>query len=314
MEARRTLPKGAGTWVSIISADRTSRHSRLWFKGLNRGAARPPGVEILSEYSSEYDDQTTCERIANRQIDAGSGVVFATAGDCSLGALTAAGIRGVWSVAVTGEDRSQLGPAHSRVCVTALRSLVESTVSWYLEGRLRRRGRQLGLVDDAVALVDIKSPTCPRRSGKGCARSCAASSAGVLKCPVTASRTRGGTHFWRARVRARSDDESCSRKFPHCEVWRSRLGCCQGGAGFLLREGQASPGLLALAAPRGRACNRGTDHPDPGSLEPPLTFERYSRLVCGCSPAVGVRAGVPSSAIPSGLEDFPEQTAHRLRR
>ncbi|CAN5245156.1 hypothetical protein BH20ACT13_BH20ACT13_25480 [soil metagenome] len=40
-------------------------------------------------------DRTRCERVANRQIDAGSDVIFAIAGQCGLGALAVARTRGV---------------------------------------------------------------------------------------------------------------------------------------------------------------------------------------------------------------------------
>jgi basic membrane lipoprotein Med (substrate-binding protein (PBP1-ABC) superfamily) len=123
-------------------------------------------VEIRSDYSYEYDDQAPCERIANRQIDAGSGVVFAAVMECGLGALTAAGIRGVWGVA-SGEDLSRLG-AH--VLATASHRydrLVELSVSSYLEGRLRPGADvELGLVDDAVALVGINPDVPPEIRAK----------------------------------------------------------------------------------------------------------------------------------------------------
>ena len=110
MEARRTLPQGGRHLVSIISGEPGFPQQQALVQGFSTGVRRAlPGVEILSDYSCEYDNQATCERIANRQIDAGSGVVFATAGDCALGALSAAAIRGVWGVA-SSEDRSHLGP------------------------------------------------------------------------------------------------------------------------------------------------------------------------------------------------------------
>ena len=104
MEARRRLPNGDRHMVSIISGEPNFPPQQALVQGFSAGVRRAlPGVEIRSEYSFEYDDQATCERIANRQIDAGSGVVFAAVMDCGLGALTAAGIRGVWGVASGGE-------------------------------------------------------------------------------------------------------------------------------------------------------------------------------------------------------------------
>ena len=167
MEARGTLPKGGRHVVSIISAEPNFPPQQALVQGFSTGVRRAlPGVEVRTEYSLEYDDQATCERIANRQIDAGSGVVFATAGECSLGALTAAAIRGVWGVA-TGGDLSHLGPHILASASQRYDRLVESTVSWYLEGRLPPGGDvELGLVDDAVALVGINPGVPPEIRGK----------------------------------------------------------------------------------------------------------------------------------------------------
>ncbi|MGL6278659.1 MAG: BMP family lipoprotein, partial [Gaiella sp.] len=163
MEARRTLPKGRRHVVSIISGEPDFPQQRTLVEGFSTGVRRAlPGAKILSDYSFEYDDQAICERIANQQIDAGSGVVFAVAGDCALGAFTAAAIRGVWGVASGGEDRSQFGPHILASGSLRYDRLVESTVSWYLEGRLPPGGDvELGLVDDAVALVDINPDVPP---------------------------------------------------------------------------------------------------------------------------------------------------------
>jgi basic membrane lipoprotein Med (substrate-binding protein (PBP1-ABC) superfamily) len=162
MEARRTLPRGRRHVVSIISGEPNFPPQQALVQGFSTGARRAlPDVEVRSDYSFEYDDQAACERIANQQIDAGSGVVFATAGDCALGALSAAAIRGVWGVA-SSEDRSHLG---SHILASASQHydrLVELTVSWYLEGRLPPAGDvELGLVDGAVALAGINPDVPP---------------------------------------------------------------------------------------------------------------------------------------------------------
>ena len=161
VEARRT-PQGGRHVVSIISAEPDFPQQQALVRGFSTGVRRAlPGVEVRTEYSFEYDDQATCERIANRQIDGGSAVVFATAGDCALGALAAAGIRGVWGVA-SGEDLSHLGPHILASASQRYDRLVDLAVSWYLEGRLPPGGDvELGLVDDAVALVGINPDVPP---------------------------------------------------------------------------------------------------------------------------------------------------------
>jgi DNA-binding SARP family transcriptional activator/basic membrane lipoprotein Med (substrate-binding protein (PBP1-ABC) superfamily) len=167
MEARRALPQGGRHVVSIISGEPYFPQQQALVQGFSTGVRRAlPGVEIRSEYSFEYDNQATCESIANRQIDAGSGVVFAAAGDCGLGALSAAAIRGVWGVA-SSEDRSHLGPHVLASASNRMERLVDLSVSWYLEGRLPPGGDvELGLVDDAVALVGINPDVPPLIRGK----------------------------------------------------------------------------------------------------------------------------------------------------
>jgi DNA-binding SARP family transcriptional activator/basic membrane lipoprotein Med (substrate-binding protein (PBP1-ABC) superfamily) len=169
MEARRTLPQGRRHVVSIISGEPNFPQQQTLVQGFSAGVRRAlPGVEIRSDYSFEYDDQATCERIANRQIDAGSGVVFAAVMDCGLGALSAAAIRGVWGVASGGgEDLSHLGPHILASASQRYDRLVELTVSWYLEGRLPPGGDvELGLIDDAVALVGITPDVPPEIRSK----------------------------------------------------------------------------------------------------------------------------------------------------
>ena len=163
MEARRTLPQGGRHVVSVISGEPNFQPQQVLVQGFSTGVRRAlPGVEIRVDYSFEYDDQATCERIANRQIDAGSGVVYAAVMDCGLGALSAAAIRGVWGVASGGENLSHLGPHILASASQRYDRLVDLSVSWYLEGRLPPGGDvDLGLVDDAVALVGINPEVPP---------------------------------------------------------------------------------------------------------------------------------------------------------
>jgi len=161
MEARRPLPPGGRHMVSIIVAEPGFPQEAIWSRGFSAGVRRAfPGVDLRVDYSYEYDDKKVCERIANRQIDAGSGVVFAGAGDCGLGALSATAIRGVWGVA-SDEDRAQLGPHILASATKRFDRLTELSVSWYLSGRLPPgEDVELGLSEDAVAIVGI-SPSVP---------------------------------------------------------------------------------------------------------------------------------------------------------
>lgn len=161
MEARRAPPQARQPMVSIIVGEPGFPQEQVWERGFSAGALRAlPGVDVRVDYSNEYDDREICGRIANEQIDAGSGIVFAAAGECGLGALSAAGIRGVWAVA-GDEDRSHLGPHILASATKRFDRLVELSVSWYLEGRLPAgEDVELGLTEDAVAIVGI-SPEVP---------------------------------------------------------------------------------------------------------------------------------------------------------
>jgi basic membrane lipoprotein Med (substrate-binding protein (PBP1-ABC) superfamily)/DNA-binding SARP family transcriptional activator len=161
MEARRSPAEAGEHMVSIIVGEPNFPQERAWARGFAAGARRAlPGVNVRVDYSFDYDHKEICEGIANRQIDAGSGVVFAAAGDCGLAALSAAGVRGVWGVG-GDEDRSYLGPHILASATKRFDRLVELSVSWYLEGRLPPgEDIELGLADDAVAIVGI-SPDVP---------------------------------------------------------------------------------------------------------------------------------------------------------
>ena len=161
MESRRPRPKGGRPMVSIIVGEPEFPQEKAWAQGFSAGALRAlPGVDLRVDYSHEYDNKEICEAIANRQIDVGSGVVFAAAGDCGLGALSAAAIRGVWGVGAD-EDRSQLGSHILASTTKRFDRLVKLSVSWYLEGRLPPgEDVELGLTEDAVAIVGI-SPEVP---------------------------------------------------------------------------------------------------------------------------------------------------------
>jgi basic membrane lipoprotein Med (substrate-binding protein (PBP1-ABC) superfamily)/DNA-binding SARP family transcriptional activator len=129
--------------------------------GFEDGARRAlPDVAVYRSYSNDFVDQSKCEAIANRHIDRGADIVFAAAGTCSLGALSAAGLRGVWAVGVDG-DRSHLGPHILASTVKRGDQAVLIAVHSYLN-RTLPGGKTLtfGLDDDVVGLVGL-SPSVP---------------------------------------------------------------------------------------------------------------------------------------------------------
>ena len=134
--------------------------------GFTRGAKQAlPGIRVRVAYSGSFSDQSICERMANHQIDRGSTVVFAASGTCGLGALAAAGLRGVWGVGADA-DRSYLGPHVLVSTVKRYDRAVELAVRWFLQGSLPQGDVVLGLDDDAVGIAGISPEVAPaaRRS------------------------------------------------------------------------------------------------------------------------------------------------------
>jgi basic membrane lipoprotein Med (substrate-binding protein (PBP1-ABC) superfamily)/DNA-binding SARP family transcriptional activator len=134
--------------------------------GFIRGARTArPGIAVRVAYSGTFFDQSVCERMANRQIDSGSTVVFAAAGTCGLGALAATGLRGVWGVGADA-DRSYLGPHILVSTVKRYDRAVELAVMWFLQDSLPAGDVVLGLDDDATGITGISPEVTPadRRS------------------------------------------------------------------------------------------------------------------------------------------------------
>lgn len=114
------------------------------------------GAKVLVNYSRTSSRASVCEAIANRQIDHGSQIVFAPAGACSLGALSAASMRGVWAIG-SDVDRSYLG---SHVLVSVVKRFdraVEFAVGSYLDGKLEGRSFEIGIERDAVGIVGVNA-------------------------------------------------------------------------------------------------------------------------------------------------------------
>jgi basic membrane protein A and related proteins len=77
--------------------------------GYKAGATKTKkGTKVLSGYSQEFVIQDKCKELALNQIGQGSDVVFAAAGQCGLGSLTAAKERGDWGIGVDN-DQAFLG-------------------------------------------------------------------------------------------------------------------------------------------------------------------------------------------------------------
>ena len=64
--------------------------------------------KVLVDYSQDFVDQAKCQDRANKQIAQGSDIVFQVAGQCGLGALSAAKEKGLWGIGVDA-DQAYLG-------------------------------------------------------------------------------------------------------------------------------------------------------------------------------------------------------------
>ena len=158
MEARPGSRLKPGRIVSVIGGWRGVPGVEHLLDGFVRGARKAlPGITVLTAYSRDFVDQSKCEKIANRQIDAGSDIVFAVAGVCSLGAMSAADIRGVWGVGMDA-DRSYLGSHILASAVLRWDQAVLIAIRSFLEGTLPAGGNiTLGLNENAVGITGISS-------------------------------------------------------------------------------------------------------------------------------------------------------------
>lgn len=161
MEARRAPRLNGARILSAIGGIAGVSAVTDLIEGFRRGARRAlPGVTVLIGYSGDFEDPSKCEAIANRHIDAGADIVFAAAGTCSFGALSAAGIRGVWGIGVDA-DRSYLGDHILASAVKRYDQALMFAVRSHARGALPAgRDVLLGVDEDAVAIAGI-SPEVP---------------------------------------------------------------------------------------------------------------------------------------------------------
>ena len=76
-----------------------------YIAGYRQGAkATKKGIKTLNGYSQEFVAQDKCKEIALNQIAQRADVMFQVAGQCGLGALSAAKDKGVWGVGVDADQ------------------------------------------------------------------------------------------------------------------------------------------------------------------------------------------------------------------
>jgi basic membrane protein A len=99
-----------------------------------------PSIRVLNAYSQEFVAPAPCKEQALNQIDQDSDVVFQVAGNCGLGALSAARERSVWGIGVDA-DQGYIG-AH---VLTSAQKKVDVAV--FTTAQLVRSNRFRGGVD-----------------------------------------------------------------------------------------------------------------------------------------------------------------------
>jgi len=99
---------GAQQVVSSVGGQKIPPVDR-YIAGYRAGAKKAnPGITTLNGYSQDFVDQAKCKELALDQIARGAHVVFQVAGQCGLGALSAAKEKNVRGVGVDA-DQSYLG-------------------------------------------------------------------------------------------------------------------------------------------------------------------------------------------------------------
>jgi basic membrane protein A len=129
--------------------------------GYRAGAeAAVPGTKVLYGYSSDWEDQAKCKELAFDQILRGAGVVFQVAGECGLGALSAAKERQVWGIGVDA-DQSFLGPHILTSALKGVDAAVFLTIEAALDGTFGGgENAVFGLEQEGVGLGAF-SPDAP---------------------------------------------------------------------------------------------------------------------------------------------------------
>jgi basic membrane protein A and related proteins len=105
-----------------------------YIAGFRAGARRAdPKLRTLKAYSQDFIDQAKCKEAALDQIAQGSRVVFQVAGNCGLGALSAAKEKNVWGIGVDA-DQSYLGDFILTSAVKKVDNAVFQTIQDEQEG------------------------------------------------------------------------------------------------------------------------------------------------------------------------------------
>jgi basic membrane protein A len=133
-----------------------------YIAGYQAGAtAANPGITTLNAYSQDFVDQAKCKELALDQIARGAHVIFQVAGQCGLGALSAAQEKNVRGIGVDA-DQAFLG---EHVATSALKKVDEAvfqTVQDVVDGGFNGGEDTIFDVASGAVGVGVMSPTVPR--------------------------------------------------------------------------------------------------------------------------------------------------------
>jgi basic membrane protein A and related proteins len=162
---------------------------RAFIAGFRAGARRAdPGIKLLNAYTDDFITRAKCAHAALQQIAQGSRVVFDVAGDCGLGALSAAKRKGVYGVGVDS-DQSFLGKFILTSVVKNQDAAVFDLARRLVQGRLRTGGNlSFDLRNHGVQLGKF-SPDVPRTLRRQLRPLAAAIEQGRISVPATLHRS-----------------------------------------------------------------------------------------------------------------------------
>jgi basic membrane protein A len=158
LEEKRRQGADAISAVGGMKEPPVDRFIAGYFAGAEKAA---PGIKRFHDYSQDWDDQAKCKELALNQIARGSNIIFQVAGGCGLGALNAAGERGVWGIGVDA-DQSFLGPHILTSAQKGVDAAVFLTIESIKDGTWKGGGNAtFGLKEEGVGLGKV-SPKVPQ--------------------------------------------------------------------------------------------------------------------------------------------------------
>ena len=133
-----------------------------YIAGYQAGAkAANPGITTLNAYSQDFVDQAKCKELALDQISRGAHVIFQVAGQCGLGALSAAKEKNVRGIGVDA-DQAFLG---EHVATSALKKVDEAvfqSIQELVDGGFNGGEDTIFDVASGAVGIGVISPTVPR--------------------------------------------------------------------------------------------------------------------------------------------------------